>query len=138
METALELARNSAALSASAPALARAQNAGQSADILATLQERLSQIGGLIGRLEASGPQEATARIKPLVAQFQQNIENLNLEVAGGLATRDDLQGVAQKVIDTHETILNNLAPILGAAEGEVGKGSASLSIEGFRRLTLS
>jgi len=133
METALELARNSAALSASAPALARAQNAGQSADILATLQERLSQIGGLIGRLEASGPQEATARIKPLVAQFQQNIENLNLEVAGGLATRDDLQGVAQKVIDTHETILNNLAPILGAAEGEVGKGSASLSIGGVQ-----
>ncbi|MCF3629061.1 HAMP domain-containing methyl-accepting chemotaxis protein [Thalassospiraceae bacterium LMO-SO8] len=133
METALELARSSASLSASAPALARAQNTEQSADILETLQERLSQIGDLIGRLEASGPQEATARIKPLVAQFEQNIENLNLEVASGLAARDELQVVAQQVIDTHEAILRKLAPILGAAEGEVGKGSAALSIGGVQ-----
>jgi methyl-accepting chemotaxis protein len=133
METALELARSSASLSASAPALARAQNTEQSADILETLQERLSQIGGLIGRLEASGPQEATARIKPLVAQFEQNIENLNLEVASGLAAREELQVVAQQVIDTHEAILKKLAPILGEAEGEVGKGSASLSIGGVQ-----
>lgn len=133
METALELARSSASLSASAPALARAQNTEQSADILETLQERLSQIGDLIGKLEVSGSAEATARIKPLVAQFQQNIENLNLEVAGSLVAREELQVVAQKVIDTHEAILKNLAPILGAAEGEVGKGSASLSIGGVQ-----
>lgn len=133
METALELARNSASLSASAPALARTQNTDQSATVLTTLQNRLSQIDGLIGRLEASGPAGATAGIKPLVLQFRKNIDNLNLEVAGRLAAREELQVAAQKVIDTHEAILQNLAPILGAAEGEVGKGSASLSIGGVQ-----
>ncbi len=133
METALELARNSASLSASAPALARAQNTDQSSTVLTNLQNRLAQIDGLIGRLEASGPAAAMAGIKPLVAQFRQNIDNLNLEVSGRLAAREELQVAAQKVIDTHEAILQNLAPILGAAEGEVGKGSASLSIGGVQ-----
>ena len=133
METALELARNSASLSASAPALARAQNIDQSGTVLTNLQNRLAQIDGLIGRLEASGPTAAMAGIKPLVAQFRQNIDNLNLEVSGRLAAREELQVAAQKVIDTHEAILQNLAPILGAAEGEVGKGSASLSIGGVQ-----
>jgi methyl-accepting chemotaxis protein len=133
METALDLARSSASLSASAPALARAQNGEQSADILESLQERLTQISGLIGRLEASGPKEATARITPLVEKFGNNIENLNLEVTGSLAAKDALAAAAQQVIEAHEAILKLLAPMLGAAEGELGKGSASLSIGGVQ-----
>ena len=133
METALELARSSATLSAQAPELARAQDAAESTKTFEQLQGRLGQIGDLISKLESSGSEDTSQQLNPLVDRFRGNLKSLNLEVAKSLQATAGLQQAAATVVETHEAILKKLAPLLKVAQSEVGKGSASLSIGGVK-----
>lgn len=132
METALELARNSALLSAAAPALARAQASDKSAAIMADLQERLDQIRGLIDVLKSEDETATeTETLNTLVSSFEAYLETLAAEVEAGLNANARLDEVSKQVVQTHEQILAKIKPVLAQAEAEVGKGSASLSIGG-------
>lgn len=132
METALELARSSAQLSASAPNLMAAQSVAESNETMAGLEAGLEQIGSLITTLEgASETAEFTGELRSLVGQFAQNLNTLNAEVIARVESDAKLIKSAEQVGVTHENILAMIDPVLKAAETEVGKGSASLSIGG-------
>ncbi|NQW01260.1 MAG: HAMP domain-containing protein [Rhodospirillales bacterium] len=132
METALELARGSAALSAAAPHLVAAQTTEDSAQTMTGLETRLQQIRLLIDKLILSTQSEDVAtQLNPLVEQFQSNLGVLKAEVDKGLKLNAQLTAAAIQAAATHEAILAKIAPVFKQASDEVGKGSASLSIGG-------
>jgi methyl-accepting chemotaxis protein len=134
METALELARGSAMLSAAAPNLAGALSVQESNKTMSGLEGRLANIRELIGILENSTQSEdISAQLTPQVERFQSYLKALHSEVNANLTANAKLTKVADQVAKTHEEILAKIAPILKNAETEVGKGSASLSIGGVQ-----
>lgn len=134
MEAALGLARSSALLSAAAPALARAQAEDARVAIKQDLEGRLGQIRGQIDEFKnLAGPDANAENLNRLVGSFQSYLETLSSEVNARLNANKRLAGVSEQVVATHEALLAKVAPVLAAAEAEVGKGSASLSIGGVK-----
>lgn len=134
METAQELARGSAELSAAAPSLSTAASIAVSDNIQAELKDRLSVITGLIGRLGAlSGNDGGQSELTGLVDRFGTVISTLHDEVNAGLAAEMKLREATVGVAQVHNTLLEKIAPVLSAAQSEVGKGSAGLSLGGVQ-----
>ncbi len=134
MEAALELARGSAELSAAAPSLSTAVTIADSDNIQADLRGRLSAIGELIGKLSAlSGSIDGQSDLAGLVERFDSAIQTLHGDVNAGLAAESKLREATVGVAQVHNTLLEKIAPVLSAAQGEVGKGSAGLSLGGVQ-----
>lgn len=134
METALKLARGSAELSATAPGLAAATTIEESDSIQNDLNARLSNITGLIAKLDSlSGSGGGQGELAGLVDRFSATIVSLHDEVNTGLATLSKLREATLGVAQVHNTLLEKIAPILSASQSEVGKGSAGLSLGGVQ-----
>lgn len=134
METALELARGSAELSAAAPSMSTATSIEQSDSIQAYLETRLGGIRSLIEKLVAlSGDEAAEAELSGQVERFAAAISTLHDEVNAGLAADAKLRDATVGVAQVHNTLLEKIAPVLSTAQGEVGKGSAGLSLGGVQ-----
>jgi len=134
METALELARGSAELSAAAPSLSTAATIQDSNNIQTDLQARLSAIGELIAELGAlSGKSDGQGDLTGLVERFGAAIQTLHGDVNAGLEADSKLREATVGVAQVHNTLLEKIAPVLSEAQGEVGKGSAGLSLGGVQ-----
>ncbi|WP_425403767.1 methyl-accepting chemotaxis protein [Hwanghaeella sp.] len=134
MEAALELARESAELSAAAPSMSTAATIQESDNIQADLKTRLSAIRDLIATIETlSGEGAGQNDLSALVARFDTAITTLHDEVNAGLLAATKLNNATLGVAQVHSALLEKIAPVLSGAQSEVGKGSAGLSLGGVQ-----
>ncbi|MEQ8347620.1 MAG: HAMP domain-containing methyl-accepting chemotaxis protein [Sneathiellaceae bacterium] len=132
MTAALELAVESASLSAAAPALAGAADSAARAATMADLERRSAQIDALIATLAdgAEGEGNTVGVIRDQAAQLRSNLTFLDSAVADKLAADAGLSNAVGELARRHAALLATLAPRIDAANAGLLQGTEAASVE--------
>jgi methyl-accepting chemotaxis protein len=129
MTAALELAAESASLSAAAPALAGADSADERARTKRALEQRSQALDRRIGRLDAGGASaETVAQIRDLAARTRAALDTLDDAVGARLTARTALAEQVQAVRAAHDGLLEEVVPRIDDANFELILGTEDAS----------
>ncbi|MGF1609647.1 MAG: HAMP domain-containing protein, partial [Kiloniellales bacterium] len=121
MSSALNLAAESAALSAAAPALAAADSDQARAAHMASLQARIETLEGAIESLaQTTLDNAAVDGIKALEVQMVANLRTLDGVVAERLQRKTNREAAAAEIARLHAEILAQLVPLVDDANFEL------------------
>ena len=133
MTTALQLAVETASLSAAAPALVSADTAEARDSIAADLDERGQRMTALIDELAANqaADGDGVTAIRGLAGEVQANLGQLNAAVAEQLDAKAAVAASVEQANAAHAALLDTVVPRIDDANFELILGTETASEEG-------
>ncbi|SDG32587.1 Four helix bundle sensory module for signal transduction, partial [Limimonas halophila] len=134
MTAALDLARNSEALSAAAPVLAGADSQDERKQAHAKLEERSTTLNKQVKSLDGA-TQTTDADLAAQAEQLENVVYDLNKAVKARLAAKADVAAAVEKVRERHTAVQKAIGPKLDEADTALQNGAADASEKSVKTL---